>query len=160
MPSDDVTRVRVTTISIPILGKVDVDAGDDGYWYADVVDEEFNAPSLDALERMLTTYGRTYELEVPFVSANGRQGVMRGFHASSREILVTWNDGKKGRLGQYDRVFPVGELDETEVALMLVALEEIEQRHNELGRLRERSIMASALYTEEVGDDLFSKRRR
>jgi len=150
----DVTRVKVTEIDDPVIGPIDVYAGDDGHWYASVGDLHLNEISFDSLRRNISTAVKTHKVEVPFVSAFGRKGVMRALHASTGQILVTWDDGKKGRLDRYTRVFPDGSIDEGDLGLLKLAIDEREQADARIVEYQKLTVQAKDLYASEVAEDL------
>jgi len=74
---------------------------------ADIGDERLESDSLDQLQRLVRDTLIGARVEVPFVSRRGRRGVMRGFHAGNRDILVTYDDGDKDRFDSHAQVFTV-----------------------------------------------------
>lgn len=82
-----------------------MDVNEHGVFSATFQGEFFSAESLDRLHYQLRDALMAARVEVPFVSPSGRKGVMRGYHGGTRELLVTWEDGEKGRFHPTSHVF-------------------------------------------------------
>ena len=145
---------------IEVLGTtVAVDVDDKGVFRASVNPElEFEADGLDRLKRVIRDSVIATRVEVPFVNDAGTRGVMRGFHAANRDILVTWEDGEKGRITPYTRVLPADTDEATieELRRLEQATREVQAR---LKELREPGRQAEEVFTEGLGENIFDRDR-
>jgi hypothetical protein len=106
---------------------------DDGKFVATFRDEEYVSDTLSGLTAQLRNGVKAARVEIPFVSARGRRGIIRGYHASNRDVLITWEDGRKSKLGQRDRVFPADVVSDEQIA-------EIRQIDEQMDALKARLI--------------------
>jgi hypothetical protein len=108
-----------------------IDVSDEGQFVAEYNGDTYEADSLARLKGDLDTAVRSSRLEIPFVAENGRRGVLRGFHASRREILVTYEDGTKAAVPQYTQVWAPEDVTEA-------VIEEIRTLNGEINAARAR----------------------
>lgn len=110
------TAIALTTLTIApfrlhgedgveptVTVSVSVDA-EDGKFRATMNDQEYEAESLSGLRGDLVAAVTAAKLNVPFVTTKGERGTVRGWHAGNHDVLVTWADGSKGRIGTWDTV--------------------------------------------------------
>lgn len=121
--------------------------------------ETFTAETLASLRRHLKDYAVSYRTEAPFVSAFGRRGVMRGWHAGNHDILVTWDDDQKGRLSPHERVWTPEGISDAEVAEIQAIREQQEQLGVRLAELQEGREEARVIFARAVGEDLTASGR-
>ena len=121
---------------------------DDGKFVATFRDEEYVSDTLSGLTAQLRNGVKAARVEIPFVSARGRRGIIRGYHASNRDVLITWEDGRKSKLGQRDRVFPADVVSDEQIA-------EIRQIDEQMDALKARLIelQAGLIEVEKVLND-------
>jgi len=139
----------------------EIDVHEDGSFSAEFLGEHFSSPQLSTLKGQLRDALIGSRAEVPFVTMEGRRGVMRGWHAGNYDILVTWEDGSKGKLGTYADVYPsldASELEELQTNLMAVKTLQDGMATFEADR-KERIARASDLLAQAVGEDLSDYRR-
>lgn len=140
---------------------VEIQVSEDGQFHAEFLGDHFQSQQLSLLKAQLRDRLLSSRVEVPFISMEGRKGVMRGWHAGNHDILVTWEDGTKGKLGTYADVYP--ELDESELSElsdMLLAAKTIQDSLATFEADRqERKKRASDLLAQAVGEDLSDYRR-
>lgn len=147
--------------NIDVRGKsVPVDVSESGVFTATFADETFEAGSLAQLHNNLVDALIASRADVPFVSKSGRRGRMRGFHAGNYDVLVTWEDGTKGRMPPSERVFRADEIEEETV-------EELRRLQKQRGEVTDQiqQIQARArtegrtLLAEALGEDVADSRR-
>ena len=139
----------------------EIDVHEDGSFSAEFLGEHFSSPQLSTLKGQLRDALIGSRAEVPFVTMEGRRGVMRGWHAGNYDILVTWEDGSKGKLGTYADVYP--SLDESELEELRELIHQAKVAQDQLATFeadrRERKERASELLAEAIGEDLSDRSR-
>jgi hypothetical protein len=136
----------------------DVDVDEQGKFSTTLKDEVYESESLDRLKRLLDDAVVGSRLEVPFISLSGTRGVMRGYHASNRDILVTWHNGTKGRFSQTTKVFSEN-LDPDLLEELQTLRRVVEQANERIEEITAGAIKADALFSEAFGEDLSDWRR-
>jgi hypothetical protein len=121
---------------------------DEGKFSVTLDDEIYEADSLNGLRGQLRDAIIARRMEVPFITTEGDRGVMRGFHAGNRDVLVTWESGSKGRLSPHIIVFRDGEITDEEIE----ELKTIQRQGEEL-RARKVAISEKAKRTSEILED-------
>lgn len=139
---------------------VPVTVDDDGKFHATVGDAHLTSETLATLKNQIKDSIIGSRLEIPFVFATGRRGVMRGFHAANKDILVTWSDGTKARLSGREPVFLDDEIDDATVEEILRLEDEITVAKERLGEIRSGARSAKSVVVEKLGEDLFAYRRQ
>jgi hypothetical protein len=132
----------------------DVDVSEDGKFSATLKDDVYDADDLDHLRRILDDAVVASRLSVPFVSEYGRRGVMRGYHAGNRDVLVTWDDdGSKSSISQHNKVF--SENFDPDLIDELQSLGRvIDQAQDRIQEIMSGAVKASTLFSEAFGEDL------
>lgn len=138
---------------------VAVEVDEDGEFSAQFLGDSYKADSLLRLLRVLRDAVRAARFTVPFVSLAGRPGVMRGYHAANRDLLVTWNDGDKGRLATHERVFRPGAVGQDELDEITALERVIVQARERVQEIQARGERASDLFNEAFGEDITDPRR-
>jgi len=137
-----------------------IEVTDEGRFLATVGEVEVDADTLDGAKRQIddTVYG--YRVEVPFVdAATGRRGVLRGFHAGQRKLLVTWQDGSKDTIDPYRMIFPGEAVTDEQAARIVALVEQMTEARRLHVAAQEGSVKAQTLLAEKIGEDLFDFRR-
>jgi hypothetical protein len=125
-----------------------------GQFSADFLGEHFESDGLWRLKNQLTDAAVAARFEVPFVSQGGRKGVIRGYHAGNRDFLVTWEDGEKGTLNTFSRVWRPGEVSDERVERIRQLKERIDRHQRELQDAQDAPHKAEDLFAEAFGDDI------
>lgn len=139
---------------------VPIEVLNDGTFRAQIGEVELHADYLDRVRRQIddTIFG--HRIEVPFVNPNGVRGVMRGFHAGTKEVLVTWEDGTKGKLSGYGReVFAEGTLTDDEIAELRGLVQQVLDANAQIKAIQTKLTDSKALLAEQISEDLFDHRR-
>jgi hypothetical protein len=131
----------------------------EGRFVATIGEVELDHPHFDSVKRQIddTVYG--HRIDVPFVDRNGRRGTLRGFHASQRKVLVTWENGNKDSLDSYSEVFRPENISDEQIDAIRAAIRQITEAHAQLETLREGTERVNELLAEKIGDDLFEYNR-
>jgi hypothetical protein len=152
---------RYATADDPSFG-FDVQVGVDeaGSFSAEFLGETYHADSLSELKRHLLDAALSARYEVPFVSQGGRRGVIRGWHAGTRDFLITWEGGHKDKLSSYQRVWKPEEISDETIARIEQLGLEIAERQQELAELQKPPHKVDDLFTEVFGEDITDHTRR
>jgi hypothetical protein len=144
---------------IEVLGNtVQVEVGEDGTFRASLNPElELEAESLGRLKGLIRDSIIGSRVEVPFVNDYGARGVMRGFHAQNQDILVTWDDGEKGRISPHTRVFKT--MGDETVAEIRSLEGTVRQAQERLAEIRKPGLQAQDVFVEGLSEDVFDWRR-
>jgi hypothetical protein len=119
----------LTTVKVEGM-EIDVEVRTDGEFQAFVDDQTVESPTLTGLEARLREAIHGKRLRIPFIlAATGRAGVIRGYHASQRKLLVTWDDGEKDTIGMTDRVWQPGEVSDGQLDELRALLAEIDRSY-------------------------------
>jgi hypothetical protein len=122
--------------------------------------EDFADFTLEGVTNLLHNYLRGSQKTVRFVRvSDGRRGVMRAFHKSSRDLLVTWDNGQKGKIDTYANVLPGDTTDEV-IAEIKAANAKLDEARDEYNRVTHRDDMLDAqdLFTQTIGQDVIGFR--
>jgi hypothetical protein len=158
MSTTEVAKLPLTTVTAANV-EFEIEVSTDGKFSTTFKGDEYEEDNLARLTRKLSDVVRTSKLEVPFVSDKGRSGIMRGWHATKRELLVTWDDGTKARLDTYARVFRPEDVTTAmiaEIQGLLVQARSVQERLNEL---QEGAVRAEDMFNEAFGEDLRNWKR-
>lgn len=136
--------------------KVAISVNEGGRFLASVGGADLQSDSLSVLKGQIRDTIAGARVNVPFVNLQGRAGMMRGFHATSRDVLVTWSNGEKGKLGATDRVFIAGQISHAKIEEIKTTIESIDKGRARLKELREGVVEAKAILAAAVGEDLFA----
>ena len=132
---------------------VPVTVNEQGHFIATWNEQEFRAESFSTIRSHIKDAVRAARVQVPFIAMNGRRGVIRGFHASQRSILVTWDGGVKDSIDTYSKVFP-GDID-PHVIEEIITLEQTRAKiMDRLQELRAPAIPAEQFLNDFVGENL------
>lgn len=125
-----------------------------GKFEADFEGEHFQADTLLTLRRQLRDAVMASRHEVPFVSESGRRGVIRGYHAGNRDLLVTWDNGDKDRLNPRTLVFrgDVGAAIVSELQALTAQIAVAERRQRTL--MKENTHTAASVFAPAFGIDV------
>jgi hypothetical protein len=133
---------------------VDVYVRPNGEFTATVDDEEFTGDTLRRLIHHVTDALVASRFEVAFVTDTGRRGVLRGYHGGTREFLVTWQDGTKGRIRTYERVFRAEEVTEDQIEELRSLAAERRRIEERVREIRRGMSEAAAVFSEVFGEDI------
>jgi len=140
-----------------ILVPVEVD--EQGTFSASWDGEMFAANRLEALAYQLRELALSRRTQMPFVGSGGTRGVIRGYHAGNRDLLVTWEGGEKGRFSGHTKVFRPESISDEEIAEIKRLEREIEEKSKRLKEIRTKTENADDLYNEALGFEITSWER-
>jgi len=151
--------VDIEINGVPLVVYVD----NDGVFSTEFKDEEYTTGGqygdLYRLKALMADTVKSSRLEVPFVLYDGRRGIMRGWHATQRKILVTWRDGTKGSIDTYANVWKAEDVSDETIAEIQRLEGEIHAASKRLRELRENTQHANEVFNEAYGEDLDDWRR-
>jgi hypothetical protein len=153
-----VEKVRLTTLEVEGV-EIEVSVTENGKFEATFKDETYDATEMRVLGSHLKDAVLSSRVEVPFVTADGRRGVMRGWHAGNRDILVTWADGTKDRIRQYEPVFRPENIDDERIDAIENVQAEQERLKARLRELQSGTEKADDILNEAVGEEITAFRR-
>lgn len=132
-----------------------VEVTEDGTFTTDYQGDVVNDERLDSLRRSLQDVVLASRAEVPFVTATGRAGIIRGYHAGQRALLVTWSNGEKGTLNTHAQVYR--ELSDEQVAEVKAAAQQFGDAQARVETARDAlgdGERASTLLSGALGEDI------
>jgi hypothetical protein len=134
----------------------DIYVDETGKFRAEFAGELYEADTFVGLTRHLRTAVVAARYEVPFVDFHGYRGVIRGYHAGLRDILVTWENGKKESISTHHRA---SQLDETEQSKLRSLLDEIERLQERVDEITADFVSVEDLLNEAAKVNLTDKHR-
>lgn len=129
----------------------DVEVTPDGRFVTGFNGESYEANQLSTLKWELKNAITLTRLEVPFMTSAGQAGgIIRGYHAGRKEVLVTWPSGVKGSVSTYHPVYRVGELSEQEAQELQALLNEQQEIAQRIEQFKGRTIEIEEILQEAV----------
>lgn len=135
-----------------------VHVNDVGVFSTQIAGEDFAAWELSGLKGQAHTFLFSAQKQVPFVhAASGSRGTIRAVHKTTRDLLVTWANGSKGKLDTYTKVLPGDTPDHVRQTIIDAdkALEAAKLRYADVQR-NVGGVSAEDFFTKAVGADLLS----
>lgn len=129
------TEIQFGVYNDPSRVTVPVEVTRTGEFVARIGDDVYSNERLEGLKFNLKEGLHATRVDVPFVSYDGRRGVIRGYHSGTREALVTWEDGTKDKVAAYTRVWRPDEVSDEaveEIERLRSTREQADRRLNEL----------------------------